>query len=161
MTITKQAKQLEKKVILETAEFNVSSRSRRLLDGARSDPNSANSQFFICFDDARFLDNKYTAWGEVIEGMENVDYGVGLKAKAALPLAHHMNHLDAAQGDGCRCEGLEPLHRPHPLLDTPMICSIRPSRYWLWRMRIGFSARRARSPRRFSASHEMIASRLV
>src|ERR1700694_5156193 len=31
-----------------------------------NDPNSANSQFFICFDDARFLDNQYTVWGEVI-----------------------------------------------------------------------------------------------
>jgi peptidylprolyl isomerase len=38
-----------------------------------SNPNSANSQFFICFDDARFLDNKYTVWGEVVSGMENVD----------------------------------------------------------------------------------------
>ena len=36
-------------------------------------PNSANSQFFICFDDASFLDKQYTAWGKVIEGMENVD----------------------------------------------------------------------------------------
>ena len=36
-------------------------------------PNSANSQFFICFDDATFLDNQYTVWGEVTEGMENVD----------------------------------------------------------------------------------------
>ena len=36
-------------------------------------PNSANSQFFICFDDATFLDNQYTAWGKVIEGMEHVD----------------------------------------------------------------------------------------
>ena len=36
-------------------------------------PNSANSQFFICFDDARFLDGQYTVWGEVTEGMENVD----------------------------------------------------------------------------------------
>lgn len=36
-------------------------------------PNSANSQFFICFDDARFLDKQYTAWGQVIEGMDNVD----------------------------------------------------------------------------------------
>ena len=35
--------------------------------------NSANSQFFICFDDATFLDNKYTVWGKVVEGMENVD----------------------------------------------------------------------------------------
>ena len=40
---------------------------------ARSNPNSANSQFFICFDDARFLDNQYTVWGEVTEGMEHVD----------------------------------------------------------------------------------------
>jgi peptidylprolyl isomerase len=38
-----------------------------------SNPNSANSQFFICFDDARFLDKEYTVWGQVIEGMENVD----------------------------------------------------------------------------------------
>jgi peptidylprolyl isomerase len=38
-----------------------------------SSPNSANSQFFICFDDAGFLDRQYTAWGNVIEGMENVD----------------------------------------------------------------------------------------
>jgi peptidylprolyl isomerase len=36
-------------------------------------PNSANSQFFICFDDARFLDKNYTVWGKVIEGMDNVD----------------------------------------------------------------------------------------
>jgi peptidylprolyl isomerase len=34
---------------------------------------SANSQFFICNDDARFLDGKYTVWGEVTEGMEHVD----------------------------------------------------------------------------------------
>ena len=37
------------------------------------DPNSANSQFFICFDDARFLDNQYTVWGEVESGMDHVD----------------------------------------------------------------------------------------
>ena len=36
-------------------------------------PNSANSQFFICFDDARFLDKQYTVWGKVVEGMDNVD----------------------------------------------------------------------------------------
>ena len=41
---------------------------------ARSmNPNSANSQFFICFDDASFLNGQYTFWGEVIEGMDNVD----------------------------------------------------------------------------------------
>ncbi len=38
-----------------------------------NDLNSANSQFFICFDDARFLDKQYTVWGEVTSGMENVD----------------------------------------------------------------------------------------
>src|SRR6201995_164333 len=36
-------------------------------------PDSGDSQFFICFDDARFLDNQYTVWGKVTEGMENVD----------------------------------------------------------------------------------------
>jgi cyclophilin family peptidyl-prolyl cis-trans isomerase len=36
-------------------------------------PHSANSQFFIVFDDARFLDKQYTVWGKVTEGMENVD----------------------------------------------------------------------------------------
>jgi peptidylprolyl isomerase len=36
-------------------------------------PNSANSQFFICFGDAAFLNRQYTVWGQVIEGMDNVD----------------------------------------------------------------------------------------
>ena len=36
-------------------------------------PNSANSQFFIVFDDAGFLNRQYTVWGQVIEGMDNVD----------------------------------------------------------------------------------------
>jgi peptidylprolyl isomerase len=36
-------------------------------------PDSADSQFFICFDDATFLDRQYTVWGRVTEGMENVD----------------------------------------------------------------------------------------
>jgi peptidylprolyl isomerase len=36
-------------------------------------PNSADSQFFICFDDASFLDGQYTAWGKVVDGMEHVD----------------------------------------------------------------------------------------
>ena len=38
-----------------------------------SNPDSANSQFFICFDDAPFLNKQYTVWGKVIEGMDNVD----------------------------------------------------------------------------------------
>ncbi|MEM8628164.1 MAG: peptidylprolyl isomerase, partial [Pseudomonadota bacterium] len=36
-------------------------------------PDSGDSQFFICFDDATFLDRNYTAWGEVTAGMDNVD----------------------------------------------------------------------------------------
>ena len=56
------------------AEFNSLSHTRGVCSMARSqNPNSANSQFFICFDDARFLDNQYTAWGEVVSGMEHVD----------------------------------------------------------------------------------------
>ena len=38
-----------------------------------SDPNSANSQFFNCLDNANFLDGQYTVWGQVVEGMEFVD----------------------------------------------------------------------------------------
>ena len=56
------------------AEFNAEAHVRGVCSMARSaNPNSANSQFFICFDDATFLDNQYTVWGKVIEGMENVD----------------------------------------------------------------------------------------
>ena len=56
------------------AEFNSEPHVRGVCSMARAQsPNSANSQFFICFDDARFLDKQYTAWGKVVEGMENVD----------------------------------------------------------------------------------------
>jgi peptidylprolyl isomerase len=56
------------------AEFSATPHVRGVCSMARtSDPNSANCQFFICFDDARFLDKKYTVWGEVVEGMEHVD----------------------------------------------------------------------------------------
>jgi peptidylprolyl isomerase len=56
------------------AEFNAVPHERGVVSMARSqDPNSGDSQFFICFDDATFLDRQYTAWGRVIEGMENVD----------------------------------------------------------------------------------------
>ena len=55
-------------------EFNSEPHVRGVSSMARSSsPNSANSQFFICFDDAGFLDRQYTAWGNVIEGMDNVD----------------------------------------------------------------------------------------
>jgi cyclophilin family peptidyl-prolyl cis-trans isomerase len=56
------------------AEFNAEPHVRGVCSMARSQsPNSANSQFFICFGDATFLDNQYTAWGKVTSGMENVD----------------------------------------------------------------------------------------
>ena len=56
------------------AEFDAEPHVRGVCSMARSsNPNSANSQFFICFDDASFLDKQYTAWGKVVEGMENID----------------------------------------------------------------------------------------
>ncbi len=56
------------------AEFSDHKHKRGSLSMARSSsPDSANSQFFICFDDAPWLDRQYTAWGEVVEGMEHVD----------------------------------------------------------------------------------------
>ena len=56
------------------AEFNPEPHVRGTASMARSaNPDSANSQFFICFDDAPFLDGQYTVWGMVISGMENVD----------------------------------------------------------------------------------------
>jgi peptidylprolyl isomerase len=56
------------------AEFSSEPHRRGTASMARSqNPNSANSQFFICFDDAGFLDNQYTVWGEVESGMEYVD----------------------------------------------------------------------------------------
>jgi len=56
------------------AEFSAEPHKRGTCSMARTnDPNSANSQFFICFDDARFLDRQYTVWGEVESGMEHVD----------------------------------------------------------------------------------------
>ena len=56
------------------AEFSKEKHVRGVCSMARtSDPDSANSQFFICFDDATFLDGQYTVWGEVTDGMEHVD----------------------------------------------------------------------------------------
>jgi len=57
-----------------TAEFSGERHVRGTCSMARSQsPNSANSQFFICFADAGFLDKQYTVWGEVVEGMDFVD----------------------------------------------------------------------------------------
>ena len=56
------------------AEFNDVSHQRGVCSMARArNPDSANSQFFICFADASFLDGQYTAWGQVVDGMEHVD----------------------------------------------------------------------------------------
>jgi cyclophilin family peptidyl-prolyl cis-trans isomerase len=56
------------------AEFSDAPFERGAVGMARAQsPDSGDSQFFICFEAARFLDGQYTVWGDVIEGMENVD----------------------------------------------------------------------------------------
>ena len=56
------------------AEFNDVNFGRGTIGAARTqDPNSANSQWFICFDDCSFLNGQYTVWGQVVGGMEHVD----------------------------------------------------------------------------------------
>ena len=56
------------------AEFSKEPHERGVCSMARtSNPHTANSQFFICLDDATFLDGQYTVWGRVAEGMEHVD----------------------------------------------------------------------------------------
>ena len=56
------------------AEFNDAAHGRGTCSMARTNnPDSANSQFFICFDDAGFLDGQYTVWGQVESGMDYVD----------------------------------------------------------------------------------------
>src|SRR5437773_244317 len=56
------------------SEFNAEKHVRGTCSMARSaSPNSANSQFFICLNDAPWLDRQYSVWGQVTEGMENID----------------------------------------------------------------------------------------
>lgn len=56
------------------AEFNNYNFGRGTIGAARTgDPDSANSQWFICFDDCSFLNGQYTVWGQVTDGMEHVD----------------------------------------------------------------------------------------
>jgi cyclophilin family peptidyl-prolyl cis-trans isomerase len=56
------------------AEFSSERHKRGTVSMARtSNPNSANSQFFFCFDDAPWLDKQYTVWGEVVSGMDHID----------------------------------------------------------------------------------------
>jgi peptidyl-prolyl cis-trans isomerase B (cyclophilin B) len=71
-----------------TAEFNATHHSRGILSMARAnDPNSASSQFFICVADAGFLDKQYTAFGQVIDGMDVVDKIVNLPDVTSRPQA--------------------------------------------------------------------------
>ena len=66
------------------AEFSAEKHKRGTVSMARAqNPDSGDSQFFICFKDAPWLDRQYTAWGEVTEGMENVD-----KIKRGEPVAN-------------------------------------------------------------------------
>ena len=94
------------------AEFNTAPHVRGTASMARAqNPDSGDSQFFICFDDARFLDRQYTVWGQVISGMDNVDkikrgepvrdpdkivkaYIEG-SAPVAAPVADHDDHASA------------------------------------------------------------------
>ena len=74
------------------AEFNKEPHVRGTTSMARAaSPDSGDSQFFICFGDATFLDNQYTAWGNVVEGMENVD-----KIKRGEPVANPDKILKAS-----------------------------------------------------------------
>ena len=56
------------------AEFSNEKHTKGTVSAARTaNPDSANSQFYICFDDAPWLDKQYSVWGQVVEGMDNVD----------------------------------------------------------------------------------------
>ncbi|CAA9317660.1 MAG: Peptidyl-prolyl cis-trans isomerase [uncultured Microvirga sp.] len=77
------------------AEFSSEPHVRGVCSMARTNaPNSANSQFFIVFDDARFLDKQYTVWGKVIEGMEIVD-----KIKRGEPVSDPDRIVKASVGE--------------------------------------------------------------
>ncbi|WP_310593370.1 peptidylprolyl isomerase [Pedomonas mirosovicensis] len=84
------------------AEFNDLPHVRGTASMARAgDPNSANSQFFICFQPAFFLDGQYTVWGRVIEGMEAVD-GIARGEPPANPTKIVKAYVaaDAAKAEG-------------------------------------------------------------
>src|SRR5262249_13280006 len=77
------------------AEFNKEPHRRGTVSMARAQsPDSGDSQFFICFADAPFLNGKYTVWGEVTEGMENVD-----KTKRGEPVAEPDRIISAKMAD--------------------------------------------------------------
>ncbi len=80
------------------AEFSSLPFDRGVAGMARSqDPNSANSQFFIMFDDGHFLNNQYTVWGRVIDGMEHVDnIKRGAQGSGAVTGPDHMVRVQLA-----------------------------------------------------------------
>jgi Peptidyl-prolyl cis-trans isomerase (rotamase) - cyclophilin family len=72
------------------AEFNDLKHERGIVSMARSqDPDSADSQFFICYDEHPFLDGKYTIWGKVIEGMNLIDRIPSAKGQNGQVLNNH------------------------------------------------------------------------
>ena len=78
------------------AEFNAEPHVRGTTSMARAqNPDSGDSQFFICFDDAPFLNKQYTVWGKVIEGMDNVD-----KIKRGEPVQNPDKIIKATIGAG-------------------------------------------------------------
>jgi cyclophilin family peptidyl-prolyl cis-trans isomerase len=78
------------------AEFSKATHERGTVSMARANhPDSADSQFFICFDDASFLDGKYTIWGKVIEGMDNID-----KIKRGEPVKDPDKIISVRVGEG-------------------------------------------------------------
>ena len=77
------------------AEFSREPHTRGAVSMARAQsPDSADSQFFICFDDASFLNGQYTVWGKVTSGMENVD-----KIKRGEPVANPDRIVKARMAD--------------------------------------------------------------
>src|ERR1700749_2316779 len=105
------------------AQFNSGPHGRGTVSMARAQsPNSANSQFFICFDDARFLDKQYTVWGKVVSGMENVD-----KIKRGEPVRDPDRIVSAKVSGGFCRAGSGALLRsgPDPVIGAePLGCQI-------------------------------------
>ena len=88
------------------AEFSNMNHARGVCSMARAqNPNSANSQFFICFEDAGFLNRQYTVWGQVVEGMEHVDkLKRGVPGSGSVTDPDHMKKVSVA-ADGKKESG--------------------------------------------------------
>ncbi len=103
------------------AEFNKEPHVRGTTSMARAaSPDSGDSQFFICFDDASFLNNQYTVWGKVTSGMENVD-----KIKRGEPVKDPDKIIKAQDGCG---RGLTVIASHGPGFAGPMTGSTKQSR---------------------------------